>query len=259
MRENAITAKKEDEHSFIMRPAAASTYDTWADIQMLAAQKVSELFPIKMCPTNILEIGCGTGYLSKHIVQYFPHSRILLTDISPDMLQQCSRKFGLFTNVSFEVMDGETIQIVPYFDLIVSSMTLHWFSRPKETFCRLKKALHSGGHFVFSTLGPSSLREWRQAGLACGIDLGIRDFIPQQLCRESFPEINLHMHTLRQPYNDSWHFLSTLKNVGGTAAQKGHLPVSPVQLKRAMRALDSQNTDGVFITYDILCGCWKKP
>ncbi|MDR1910523.1 MAG: methyltransferase domain-containing protein [Holosporales bacterium] len=237
---------------------AVNTYDVWSDVQIFAMQKVCERLPAYQ-PAYVLEIGCGTGQLSSHLVKQYPSSRFLLIDAAPNMVFHCSKKLGPCQNVSFEIMDAEFIQETALFDLIVSSMTMHWFSAPQETLQRLKKALRPGGVFVFAALGSSSLREWREAGLACGVDLGIRDFLSQQLLEENLPGIDLQVHTLRQRYDDSWHFLSTLKNIGGTAAREGHYPVSTIDLKKVMHTLDHQHHQGVFITYELLSGLWRKP
>ncbi|MDR2417050.1 MAG: methyltransferase domain-containing protein [Holosporales bacterium] len=236
---------------------AVSTYDTWSDIQVLAAQKVFERLPVYR-HAQILEIGCGTGQLSRRLLHQYRSSRILLVDIAPNMVAHCAQKLGHHQNVSFEVMDAELIRVVHFFDLIISSMTVHWFSHISETLQHLKEALRPGGSLVFCTLGPSSLHEWREAGLECNVDLGVRDFPSRELFEENLPGINLQTHTLYQRYDSSWHFLRMLKNIGGTAAREGHRPVSAAHLKEAMHILDRKHPDGTFITYELLCGHWTK-
>jgi SAM-dependent methyltransferase len=45
------------------------------------------------CPTDVLEIGSGTGRLTRHLRQYFPATtKLIASDINPDMLELARRQ-----------------------------------------------------------------------------------------------------------------------------------------------------------------------
>ena len=40
---------------------------------------------------RVLELGCGTGLFSRHLVQLYPHGHFVLTDVAPAMIAECRR------------------------------------------------------------------------------------------------------------------------------------------------------------------------
>src|SRR5437762_1931232 len=104
----------------------ASTYDSAAEVQTYVAQQlVARLENISA--KEILEIGCGTGLLSQQLISLFPDASFLLTDIAPVMVETCQNRFMNQPKIKIACLDGETIAVESKFDLITSSMTLHWF------------------------------------------------------------------------------------------------------------------------------------
>ena len=58
----------------------------------------------------------------------------MLTDIAPAMVQISQQRFINKPKVKVICMDGERLTLPSQFDLITSSMTLHWFSELEESF-----------------------------------------------------------------------------------------------------------------------------
>src|SRR3546814_6678257 len=72
--------------------AAAGHYDDHAGPQRLAAALVADLAQ-RQRPDGvgrILEIGCGTGFLTRHIQARWPGAELVVTDLSPDMLARAA-------------------------------------------------------------------------------------------------------------------------------------------------------------------------
>ena len=68
--------------------AAADHYEDHAGPQRAAAVLVADLAQ-RQKPTGvdrILEIGCGTGLLTRDIQQRWPAAELFVTDLSPEML-----------------------------------------------------------------------------------------------------------------------------------------------------------------------------
>jgi malonyl-CoA O-methyltransferase len=112
--------------------AAAGTYDADADLQRLVAGRLAAriaALPLPPAP-RILEIGCGTGFLSRHLLAGRPGARGLITDLSEAMVRRC--RDTLAGASDFLVMDGERPCLTPPggFDLICSSLALQWFADP---------------------------------------------------------------------------------------------------------------------------------
>ncbi len=140
----------------------AKTYDLAAHIQTAVAEKMAADLS-QLSAAAVLEIGCGTGVLSQHLPILFPKAQCRITDISTEMLAQCRQRLSPTERIKIEWLDGENFQFTQSFDLIVSSMTLHWFTQLKASLQNIQAHLKKGGYFIFSLLGSQSFKEWRMA------------------------------------------------------------------------------------------------
>ena len=70
--------------------ARAATYDEHADLQRGVAERLARLLPQRASP-RVLELGCGTGLFSRHLLARYPDGTFLLTDLAPSMVEQCRR------------------------------------------------------------------------------------------------------------------------------------------------------------------------
>lgn len=60
---------------------------------------------LKTLPTSILEVGCGGGYFCQLLRQWYPHARLVGTDINPAAIEhaQAASPQNLSSNLSFEL------------------------------------------------------------------------------------------------------------------------------------------------------------
>ena len=140
---------------------SAMTYDAEATLQAAIAQqlafRVNNHFSSKKTPKKILEIGCGTGLLSQYMLRSYPAASFVLTDIAHTMVNLCSKRFTHDSRIQAICLDGESLALQEKFDLIISSMALHWFEDLPSSFNTIIRHLTPGGCFLFSALGKHSL------------------------------------------------------------------------------------------------------
>lgn len=74
---------------------------------------------------NVLDLGCGTGNLSKRVLDKYPNANIVCVDISQNMINIARQKLADYKNVEFVVGDIEEIEFKDKYDLVVSSLVLH--------------------------------------------------------------------------------------------------------------------------------------
>lgn len=157
---------------------AALSYDKHARVQKaMACELLEKILATNMSYSRILEIGCGTGYLTELLAEKFPQAAILATDISPQMVGAAKRQLSNYDNVAYLVADGEQLPVEGPFDLIVSSAVFQWFASYQEPFSAYWQLLRSGGMFIFSTLGESTFCELRSALKDQGIEQDKSPFI----------------------------------------------------------------------------------
>ena len=102
------------------------SYHRQATLQKNIAQNLAEFLP-KKDNIKILEIGCGTGFLTEKLNQLYPKSQFVISDVSYDMIAFCRQRFIGYNNMNFQTLDGDHINLDTEFDLIVSSMCVQWF------------------------------------------------------------------------------------------------------------------------------------
>ena len=144
--------------------ARAGEYEDHAGLQRQIASELATLLPSREAP-SVLEVGCGTGFLTAHLLDAYRQGDFLITDIAPEMVAECRERQGSspVQKMRFAEMDGEAPDAAGPFDVIALSMTLQWFADPLTGLARLGGLLNPGGQIVYATLGPDSFPEWRAA------------------------------------------------------------------------------------------------
>ena len=224
----------------------AHLYDHYGDVQAAVADSLARDLPC-LEKASILEIGCGTGLLTGHLVQKYAGHQLHITDVSPRMLEQTKSRFsGMSTR--FFILDAEKEQTGETYDLITASMVCQWFEDLEEGLDNLKSMLKPGGAFHFSLPGPDCFKEWRSTLDQLGLPSSMLDF--------SYPEGIYREEKIKKSYQISWDFLSSLKNMGASCGRKNYTPLTLPQIRKACTAFDSQ--DFKHITWHILYGCITK-
>lgn len=74
---------------------------------------------------SVLDLGAGTGLLTKYLYQQFPESNYTLVDISDQMLNVARKRFSGLTNFTFSICDYSKKMPEGKFDLIASALSIH--------------------------------------------------------------------------------------------------------------------------------------
>lgn len=107
---------------------------------------------------KILDLGCGTGDLTKEIST----SGAIVTgmDNSASMLEKARQKYP---DLEFLLGDGETFRTAKEYDAVFSNAALHWMKRPAEVITSVWLALKSGGRFVAEFGGKGNVQIIKEA------------------------------------------------------------------------------------------------
>lgn len=236
--------------------SAAGDYDRRARVQKDVATALARRIAALDLPKSpaILEIGCGTGFLTGALAEALPEADLLVTDISPDMVERCRERVGVAPERRFAVLDGEfgTIGRGRPFDLVCSSLALQWFDDQETAVPRLLDWLAPGGHLLFTTLAADSFAEWRAAHAKEGLEAGTIGFLPAARFDALLPNAQAVPHTvdrLVEQHEDGMEFLRTLKAIGAHTARRQHRPLAPSSLRRVMRNFEE---GGARITYEVV-------
>ncbi|MBK5265048.1 MAG: methyltransferase domain-containing protein [Alphaproteobacteria bacterium] len=232
--------------------AAAEGYEDSAAVQRIVAETVAKLAAQRRLPDRLrlLEIGCGTGFLTRHIRAQWPQADLAVTDLAPEMVERASRDPRL--SGTFFTMDGQWPCFEgQWFDLIVSSMAFQWFDDLAGALERLFALLRPGGSLIFSTMAERSFGEWRVAHAACGLFAGTPDYPSLETLREmvgAYPDGAAFDEDYAVDFGSGRAFLTHLKAIGATVPAEGRTPLSAAALRRVIRAFED---GGARATYHV--------
>ncbi len=229
--------------------AAAASYDSHAEAQIRTAGLLAERLPPLPAAPRVLELGCGTGILTRRLLDRLgPDADLLATDLSPAMIAR-SRDTLHDPRLRFAVMDAEAPTVAPAaFDLVVSSLAAQWFADLPAALDRLVGLLKPGGHLLIATLGAGTFAEWRAAHAEMGLEAGIADYPDAAELAAMAKGARVDSVPFTLTHDHARAFLSTLSSLGATTPKPGHRPLPAGALRRIMARLG-----GPFaITWDIL-------
>ncbi len=205
---------------------ASRSYDGAGQIQMeIAAQLIADAAALR--PRSILDIGCGTGLLTAMAQQRWPDATITAIDAAPAMLEQARAKLP---SVRFVQAEAADIKLGEKFDLIVSSMVLHWLADPAAVMRRWQSFLAPGGDLYVAVPVSGSLSEWKALCASEGIGDRLWPFPPRAVLGA---EGETRRHTAI--YDSARHFLKSLHHTGANSSPPESPPMRPASLRRILQ------------------------
>ena len=94
---------------------------------------------------NLLDVGCGPGWLSIHAARGRPDLDCVGIDTSPRMLELARRNSQGQLNCSFRQMDAAEIQFAEAtFEAVIGVQTMHHWTRPEVILAELHRVLKPG-------------------------------------------------------------------------------------------------------------------
>ena len=221
----------------------ADGYEAAALVQRTAADRLAGEVAALPLPANprILELGCGTGFLTRAIDRAIGPARWTISDVAPAMVERARAGLGL--DADYRVIDGEAVDpAIGRFDMIASSMAFQWFADLPGAVARLAALLRPGGAIAFSTMAEGSLAEWAEALAAEGLPSGVPDYPDAAALAAMAPAglaADVAVADLPEPQADARAFLRGLKTIGAGTAAPGYRPLPPAALRRAMARFDA--------------------
>jgi malonyl-CoA O-methyltransferase len=225
---------------------AAAAYDAHAVIQRQVADWLAErIMTVASSAPRVLEVGCGTGFLTGAVLPRLAGADWLMTDIAPAMLE---RGLAKHPGVRGRVMDGEYPDLpgeAP-FDLIVSSLAVQWFADLGAGLRRLADLLAPSGQLLVTTLVEGTFAAWHEAHEAEGFAAGSPVYPPV----DSLKLMGWRVETRRfeQRHESAAGFLRALRAIGAGTPRDGHRPIPPGAMRRIARRFEA---GGSVATYEV--------
>ncbi|MDX2216790.1 MAG: methyltransferase domain-containing protein [Oculatellaceae cyanobacterium bins.114] len=241
---------------------ATSTYNTHAIVQQQCAQELISLLRSrqKQLPEGpVLEIGCGTGFVTQELIHHCGDRPLKITDISASMLEVCQQNLHLTTKqqqrISFQQMDGEAYNSdEAAYAIVVSNFVVQWFEQPIQSLQKLIAALKPSGLLLVTFPTHHSFPEWQQICKQInlpftGNPLPNPHYLIQKLTQKSVNCV-WYEKEISTVYTHAIDFFKSLKLIGA-GLNRCHQKLSPIQMKQLIRHWDQQHPEGIQIHYHI--------
>lgn len=114
--------------------------------------EMMKLIPADLTGFHVLDAGCAAGWYSAQLME--KGARVTAVDMSPEMVDATQKLLGGMG----EVLCLDLEEPLPFkddcYDLIVSSLTLHYLKEWQATFAEFKRILKPGGSVLLSINHP---------------------------------------------------------------------------------------------------------
>lgn len=194
------------------------TYSKNAVVQQIMAQKlVEKLSTIRTEFKNILELGSGTGLLTKELIKEIKFEKYSAND-----LVEKSKKYinDIIPDVIF--YSGNALKIKPpkNFNLIISNAMFQWFKNLEKASEHYKNYLEKDGLLAFTTFSKDNFKEIKEL---CGLSLEYNSLDEITEVLEKDYEIlykEEFKHILK--FNNPLELLAHMKNTGVNSLTSRH-------------------------------------
>ncbi|PGZ96472.1 malonyl-[acyl-carrier protein] O-methyltransferase BioC [Bacillus pseudomycoides] len=252
---------------------AAVSYDQYANVQKKMADQllayVKEHYDAA-AQIHILELGCGTGYVTEKLATLFPNATITAVDFAESMIAKAKMHCNM-ESVTFRCEDIEHMKLDEQYDVMISNATFQWLNDLSVTLANLYHHLHEDGVLLFSTFGDKTFYElhtsFQCAKTMCAIDDATtvgQTFLTglqlQELCKRITGDIHVDEACYIETFTTVRDFLQSIRKVGATNSNEGFYCQSPSIFRNMLRIYerDFMEDGRIVATYHALFSYMKK-
>ncbi len=199
----------------------AADYDQHAVLsQEIGRRMLERLDYIKLDPNLILDAGCGTGTTLSALLRHYPSARLLALDQSRAMLHRARRRRRWMRRPALIAGDLHRLPInQASVDLVFANLSLAWCHDLEQVFSEVRRILRPHGLFMFSSFGPGTLSQLRQAWQGHAHAMHVADFpdmhdIGDALLAHGFVAPVMDMEMITLTYHDIMDLYRDLRRMG---------------------------------------------
>ena len=224
---------------------------------------MDRLDPIVIDAESILDLGGATGSASRALSKRFRRSRVVVLDASHAMLREARSKRSWFSRVSTLQGDATALPLqAGSVSLVFSNLLIPWIDDLQALFTEVTRVLKPGGLFAFSTLGPDSLSELRDAWAAVDDRAHINPFadmhdVGDGLVRAGLGDPVLDTDFLKVTYRDTGSLFRDLTLLGARNSLSGRRRTltGRGRFRNMEKQLQRRSSDGLFeLTLELVYG-----
>jgi len=264
MNKPAVFNKQAVQQSFDI---AAGSYNQFTSLQRTIGDSLFCEIE-KTVSGSVVDIGSGTGYLTKKLSELRVVDDLYALDMAAGMLQQ-TKVNVLETQLNGLICaDAENLPLASEsVNAVCSNLAYQWCSNLRQAINGVYDALQPQGCFAFSTFGPQTLQElktaWGQVDDAVHVNaFEPVDKIQQYLENAGFENISVTSENIVMYYDSPKQLMLDLKGMGAHNVNKGRRKgLTGIQAFKSMLSAYERLrvAEGVPATYEAVYVYAQKP
>ncbi len=201
---------------------ASARYNRFTALQRIIGDGLLSRFNVSPLQSHrtTLDIGSGTGYLSRQLSQQKDIETLYALDISAQMLQQTKATMQGLQRTQLICADAEQLPLShSSVDAVYSNVAYQWCSDLPQAFRESLSVLKKEGVFIFSTFGERTLFELKNAWGSMDDSIHVNDFMPttiieRYLVAAGFKEVSVCYEDVIMYYPSPKELMLDLKGMG---------------------------------------------
>ena len=247
---------------------AARSYDAHARLQLAAARTLKDMLPEDLAPAWAVDLGVGTGPVTRALCEQLPKTRWLALDIAEPMLHEGVAR-GRFVGQCQPVC-ADAMQLplaAASAGLVFSSFALQWCTALPPLAAEIARVMAPGGVFAFCLPVAGTLAELRESWAAADDAPHVNRFHRSDDWLAALQAAGLqvdtaHTHQVREHYPDVRAIATMLRATGARHVVRA----APAGLtgRRRYAAFQSayeqlRTSQGLPLSWQILYAVLRKP
>lgn len=243
----------------------------------IAQRMLSRLSYMTLQPEQVLDAGCGAGHAIDPLRAKYIEMDYVGVDHSPALLAVAEQRHAHQTSLwqrlrkktpkapTFIQADLAKTGLPPQsFDLIWSNLALHWHPEPHTVIEEWRRVLRPDKLLMFSTFGPATLQELRDALQRAHIQTATLDFVDMHdygdlLLQSGFSDPVMDQEIITLTYKSAEQLIKDVQSLGGNPNPSRRI-MGRAQYLSLIQALESQrHMDGtIHLSIEVAYGhAWR--
>ena len=242
---------------------SAKSYDLFSSLHREIADRLLAQVIKEPMPSALLDVGCGTGYLTVKAKEYFPQSKIIGLDFAQGMLEEARPKHD---GIAWILADGNNL---PFsngsFDILVSNLAYQWAGDLSRAFSEARRVLLPNGVLIGTLFGYNTCQELFQsldeakAGTLQFTRLPDGAQVAEALAISGFKNPKVDVERIKMEFKGMHELMVWLKSIGANnLSREGHLGPEAISRAASIYREKFSYLQGVGATFEVIRVYAKK-